>query len=290
MVNDDCAAAPGTSGDRPTRSRTSDFSRIAENYDSTRTLPEKTLMACFQRLMGAGVLPAHGTILDAGCGTGQASLPLAALGYQILGIDVSPTMAALAQSKVRPGWRADYRVGDVRCIDAEDDSFDAAVVSKLFQHVEDWRQACRELTRVVRPGACIVQVNERGAFGNAVRRTFTRRANECGFGSQYVGLNPHADGDAELVSFMRSLGCVLPVVELPHLHWETSISFGEALARLQERLFAEFWYLPHSIYQELLASTRAWIEAQPEGSDTVQRLTPYLDVKIFRICRAGAPG
>ena len=161
-----------TSGN-PTQGQSSDYSRIAARYDATRDLPDEKLTACYKRLIQAGVLPTIGTFLDAGCGTGQASLPLAALGHQILGIDISREMTLLAQAKVRPDWRANYIVGDVRDIQAEERNFDAAIVSKLFQHVQDWQQACRELIRVVRSGGCIVQVNERGAFGNAVRRYFS---------------------------------------------------------------------------------------------------------------------
>jgi SAM-dependent methyltransferase len=70
--------------------------------------------------------------LDAGCGTGQVSLPLAARGYDVRGIDISKEMTMLAQAKVRSTWKADYSVADVRSIPAEENSFDAAVVSKLF--------------------------------------------------------------------------------------------------------------------------------------------------------------
>src|SRR6202453_579857 len=114
-------------------------------------------------------------------------------------------MTALAQFKLHPTWQAHYTVGDVRSITADDDSFDAAVVSKLLQHVQDWRQACRELIRVVRPGGTILNINERGAFGNTVRRTFSRKADELGFHQRYAGLNPHGGND--LAAFMTAQGC-----------------------------------------------------------------------------------
>jgi ubiquinone/menaquinone biosynthesis C-methylase UbiE len=259
---------------------TSDFSPIASRYDATRDVPEQCLVACYDRLMELGLFPTQGVILDAGCGTGQISLPLAARRYEIHGIDISDEMISLAQSKVQPEWRAHYTVGDVRKISYNDQEFDAVVVSKLFQHVQDWKRVCRELIRVVRSGSYVVQINERGAFGNSVRRYFSRRADELGFAGRYVGLNPHSD--VELSSYMLHLGCDVVSVDMSGVQWETSISYDEAIIRIQEKLFAEFWYLPADVHDQIVADTIAWVEAQPKGHRTTEKLKPYLVVETFR--------
>lgn len=258
----------------------SDYSRIAARYDSTRDLPQEHLLACYARLIERGLMPDRGKILDAGCGTGQVSLPLAAQGYDVRGIDIAAEMIGIAQAKVRSEWRARYEVGDVRKIALATHSINAVVVSKLFQHIADWKGACRELIRVARRGACIVQINERGAFGNAVRRYFSRRADELGYAGRYLGLNPH--GEAELRAHMVAEGCEAMRFDASDLCWTMSISYGEALGRLQDRLYAEFWYLPEAVHSQLVAETMAWIEAQPGGRNTIDRLTPYLVVEVFR--------
>src|SRR4051794_12212840 len=81
--------------------RVSDFSPIAARYDATRDLPERSLLACYDRLVEGGLFPARGAVLDAGCGTGQVSLPLAARGYEIRGIDISKEMVEIARAKLR---------------------------------------------------------------------------------------------------------------------------------------------------------------------------------------------
>jgi 2-polyprenyl-3-methyl-5-hydroxy-6-metoxy-1,4-benzoquinol methylase len=68
------------------QSLTSDYSRIASKYDAARDLPEAKLLACYARLAEQNLFPPTGKILDAGCGTGQVSLPLAANGYNVHGI------------------------------------------------------------------------------------------------------------------------------------------------------------------------------------------------------------
>jgi SAM-dependent methyltransferase len=42
-----------------------------------------------------------GTVLDAGCGTGENALHLASLGFPVLGVDVAETAIAIARQKVR---------------------------------------------------------------------------------------------------------------------------------------------------------------------------------------------
>jgi len=271
-----CAGSPSA----PPSGLASDFSPIAARYDATRDVPEQCLLACYDRLVEEGLFPTQGVILDAGCGTGQVSLPLAARGYEVRGIDISGKMTSIAQSKVRTGWQAYYTVGDVRKITAVDGRFDAIVVSKLFQHVQDWREVCRELIRVARPGSSIVQINERGAFGNSVRRYFSKRADELGFAGRFVGLNPHSG--EELASHMKDLGCDVVPVDRSGLRWEICISYDEAMCRIQEKLFAEFWYLPADVHDQIVADTIAWVEAQENGRDTIERLKPYLVVDVFR--------
>jgi ubiquinone/menaquinone biosynthesis C-methylase UbiE len=44
-------------------------------------------------------------LLDCGCGTGSSALPMLARGYEVVGVDVSPGMLALAREKLGPDVR-----------------------------------------------------------------------------------------------------------------------------------------------------------------------------------------
>ena len=257
---------------------TNDFSSIAARYDATRGIPEPLLASCFERLVEAAALPPSGFVLDGGCGTGQISLPLAARGYEICGFDVSLAMVRVARSKCRAGWSARYSVADVRSLPVKDGACDAVIVSKLFQHVGNWQIACRELLRVLRPGACLIQVNERGAFGNAVRKHFAARAEKLGFTQRFPGLSPAAD----LGEFMLAEACERAPADLSVLRWEKCVSHGDALSELEEGLFAEFWRIPGESYAGILADTARWIDRQPHGRGTVERMQPYLSAAVFR--------
>ena len=260
---------------RVTSGATNDFSPIAARYDATRGIPEAVLAACYDRLIQAGALPSGGTILDAGCGTGQISLPLAARGYAICGVDVSAEMLAIARSKART---ACFAAADVRALPARNGAFDAVVVSKLFMHIGDWRGACRELLRVLQPGACLVHISDRSAFGNAVRKRFSAHADALGFGDRF----PVVHDLAPVAKFLAGQGCEMVPVDAADLRWERRIRHGDALDQFEERLFAEFWHLPSAAYASILADTACWVEAQPNGRDTVETLTPWLSLEAFR--------
>jgi SAM-dependent methyltransferase len=49
----------------------------------------------------AGVLGSGGRVLELACGTGRCLLPLAALGYHVTGVDLSPAMLAQAHEKAK---------------------------------------------------------------------------------------------------------------------------------------------------------------------------------------------
>jgi SAM-dependent methyltransferase len=225
-------------------------------------------------------LPARGRILEAGGGTGQISLPFAELGYEVRGVDIATEMVRVAQSKVQPTWNAQYGADDVRNLPFPNGTFDAVVVSKLFQHVQDWQGACRGLI----PGAPTWSTShqnrrERGILElrpalllEPCRRTWIR--------ARFLGVDPHSRG--AVPAFLVRLGCQIVPVDVSGLEWKTSITYGEAIDRIRDKLFAKFWYLPEHVHDRLVAGTAAWIETQPERRDTVDHLIPRLSVEVFR--------
>ncbi|MGE0718569.1 MAG: class I SAM-dependent methyltransferase [Alphaproteobacteria bacterium] len=268
------AAPPDAAALRPV---VSDFSPIAHRYDATRDVPAALLDAAYDRLRAAGLLAEGAAVLDAGCGTGQMSIPLAAAGHPVSGYDISAAMAAIARGKCRPGWRARYATADVRALPEAGGAFDAVVVSKLFMHVADWRAACRETLRVLRPGGTFVHLAERGAFANPVRRYFAAAADALGFVERFPGLRDRR----VLVRFLEEAGCTTVAVDLADLRWEKPVVYGDVLRQFEERLFAEFWYLPDDIYACLLRRTAAWVDGLPEGRATTATLTPWLEADVL---------
>jgi SAM-dependent methyltransferase len=94
-----------------------------------------------------------GRALDAACGTGRHASHLVARGHDVVGVDLSPDMLAVARDSVP---EATFRVGDLVDIPAERDEFDVVACGLAIAHVADLAAAVRELARVLRPGGHLV--------------------------------------------------------------------------------------------------------------------------------------
>lgn len=94
-----------------------------------------------------------GKVLDLGCGTGVVALALARRGFDVVGVDHSPEMLALARQKLAgAGLRAELETGDVRSLRFGDGEFDCVTIQGLLHHLEELDPCLREATRVLRPG------------------------------------------------------------------------------------------------------------------------------------------
>ena len=78
------------------------YDQIASEYDATVGLYAVSARAKRLALdVIRTVTPRNGRLLDVGCYTGVEALALAGAGYQVLGVDLSPEMVRLAQSKAK---------------------------------------------------------------------------------------------------------------------------------------------------------------------------------------------
>jgi SAM-dependent methyltransferase len=106
------------------------------------------------RLASAGVF--SGAVLDAGCGTGDNALHLAALGLHILGVDVAETAVSIARdSAAARGLDAEFIVADALNLDRLHRAFDTVLDCALFHAFDsdERRDYVASLASVTRPGA-----------------------------------------------------------------------------------------------------------------------------------------
>ncbi len=106
-------------------------------------------------------LQRKGRILDLGCGAGREALPLARLGHDVVGVDLTPAMVTIASKKAKEaGIRADFQVGEAGNLEFPVESFDYALMMAQFIHHFHGRnnrlQALREAWRVLRPGGLLI--------------------------------------------------------------------------------------------------------------------------------------
>jgi cyclopropane fatty-acyl-phospholipid synthase-like methyltransferase len=130
----------------------------AQDWDSSYTGPSPPWdigrpQPAFLRLADADVLT--GSLLDAGCGTGEHAILAAQRGADVLGIDVSPRAIEIARRKAAErGVEAIFKVLDALRLDALGESFDTILDSGLFHVFDDAARAqyVTAVHAVLRPG------------------------------------------------------------------------------------------------------------------------------------------
>jgi SAM-dependent methyltransferase len=100
----------------------------------------------------------RGPVLDAGCGTGENSLHLAARGLAVLGIDLAPTALALARAKAAArGVQAEFAAADARRLARLRRTFRTVLDCGLFHTFDKDERApyVASLATVTEPGATL---------------------------------------------------------------------------------------------------------------------------------------
>lgn len=99
-----------------------------------------------------------GTVLDAGCGSGENTLLVASLGLPVLGVDVAETALALARTKAGDrGIAVEFAQADALQLEPLGRTFDTVLDSGLF-HTFDAAERTRyvaSLASVTEPGGTL---------------------------------------------------------------------------------------------------------------------------------------
>jgi SAM-dependent methyltransferase len=129
---------------------------LARLYDA---FPFSDDLPLYDRLATAG----GGPVLELGCGSGRILLPLVRSGHEVVGVDASSPMLALARSKLEAAppdvaGRARLVEDDVRTFDLGERFHLAIVAVKTFAYLitrPDQQQALASIAAHVRPGGLL---------------------------------------------------------------------------------------------------------------------------------------
>lgn len=124
------------------------FGSDAELFDRVRPSYPAELIDDVVALVGS-----TGRAVDAGCGTGKATLLLAERGLQGVGVEPHPAMARIAAEKLAPfpGWRIDVADFEDWQPQADDLPFDLVTAAQAW-HWVDRERGTRQAERLLRPG------------------------------------------------------------------------------------------------------------------------------------------
>lgn len=99
--------------------------------------------------------------LEVGCGVGYNSRNLAERfpECQFMGVDLSPQHVAAAKKEAGKVTNLKFEEGDFHQLQYECDAFDTAFAVECLCQGTDWREAIREIHRVLRPGGSFIVID-----------------------------------------------------------------------------------------------------------------------------------
>jgi SAM-dependent methyltransferase len=157
------------------------FDGAALLYDQVRPgYPEEL----FDDMVALSRLPPGGRVLEIGCGTGQATVPLARRGYRVLCVELGENLATVARRNLVPYPWAEVQTGDFEEYPLQEEIFDLAASATAF-HWLDPAVAYPKVARALRPrGVIALFWNEHvhsaasGDFFEAAQEVYEREAPE----------------------------------------------------------------------------------------------------------------
>jgi len=170
---------PGTELALPQLGSGQMFDQIARRYDMVNRVLSLGLDKSWRRRTVRRLqLGERPRVLDVATGTGDLAIDIARMtpGAEVIGLDPSKNMLAIAQDKVARRGLADrisFVVGDAQALPYRSCEMDAATIAFGIRNVPDRPRALRELARVVRPGGriAVLELGEprTGLLGRAAR-------------------------------------------------------------------------------------------------------------------------
>jgi SAM-dependent methyltransferase len=225
------------------------FDRAAEIYDRTRVTGSSETAASVAFL--DSVLPA-GDLLEIGVGTGAIAIPLTAHGRRVVGVDISIPMLTQLLDK-EPSSRLRVSCADATRLPFADGAFTGAYCRWVLHLIDGWRDAVRELCRVVaRPATILV---EPGGYSGEWRTVWLRFVEELGPVAEPVGVDVRR-GYGDLDEAFASVGGRLrEIVRTPS---KVDSSLDRFFTEVAERSYSWTWRVPDDELQAAIATVREW--------------------------------
>ena len=127
-----------------------------------------------------------GRALDLGCGCGPASVELAKMGHEVVGLDLSPTMVERARRQAARAGLADrcrFQCADVAATDLPAHWFDVIVALGFIEYFDEPRAMLQRIRQWLCPeGIVILQTSNRLRLTHLLKGKARRRVQRNGAG------------------------------------------------------------------------------------------------------------
>ncbi|HEU5001330.1 MAG TPA: class I SAM-dependent methyltransferase [Actinomycetota bacterium] len=239
------------------------FDVAADYYDGTRAEGPQTQARVMDLLRSE--LDGRGRCLEIGVGTGRVGLPLAGSGVPLVGVDISPRMVARLVEKAGGTIPFPLALADATALPFPEGAFGGALAAHVFHLIPPWREALRELRRVVRPGGVLL-VSLTGGRLDPLHELRDRFVAAAGIERAHVGVRE----PAELRAALEELGAVAR--DLPPINEERPVRPEDVIGRFERGEFSWTWPIAEQTRRRAADEVRRWAR-EAYGSLDVPRLT-----------------
>jgi ubiquinone/menaquinone biosynthesis C-methylase UbiE len=245
------------------------FDALADTFDRTRTIDPTAFDAALAFFTERFPPKRMERALEIGVGTGRIAIPLAARGYHVVGIDISPRMLHHLTERGPPPStnRVEPLIADATILPFRPASFDLVYWIHVLHLIPNWRRAVDEALRVLRPGGMVMAMSTgRGREIPLLFRRYQRIARQHGFSRPRLGAR-HRE---TVFRYLAQRGCRIQCVP-DQWSWETEVPVAQALEDIQARVYAAVRFTPAKVHARVMTELRRWARTRWEGKHpTVQ--------------------
>lgn len=143
------------------------WNEAASTFDESADhgLRDLAVRSAWADLLAVLLPKAPSNVADLGCGTGSLAVLARDLGHDVVGVDFSEEMLAVARLKAgeRPGIR--FTLGDAAAPPLAADAFDVVLCRHVLWALPSPEAAIRVWTKLLRPGGRIILIEGRWSTG-----------------------------------------------------------------------------------------------------------------------------
>jgi ubiquinone/menaquinone biosynthesis C-methylase UbiE len=285
------------------------FDPLADRYDATRGYPPGVAQQIARDIARALDARPGARFLEVGVGTGRIAVPLASLGFDYSGVDISGNMVAYCVAKLREqGWQEEAQswgslpdeqetqasevwrfrqtepparmrlaLADMMALPFVDASFDVSLGVHVFHLVPDWQQAIREAIRVVRPGGLFVRCwdEHRSEEKELIDGKWREILKELGVEIR----NSRSFSGGVIEQWLRADSLRPEIVSLTR--WETLRTPRERVEHFVKRVTSDSHRLPDELFRTASERLERW--AQDFFGEQLDM--PHVHVHEFMVCK-----
>jgi ubiquinone/menaquinone biosynthesis C-methylase UbiE len=250
------------------------FDTVARDYDATRGGEQRG--AAYAAALFPHIPP--GLILEVGIGTGVVALGLERLGRDVVGVDVSLPMLAVARARTA----ATLVVGDGALLPFSDESFDCVFAVWVLHAVSNPSAVLEEIRRVLRPsGHCLVCPTNHPApddrVGLELDRMFQGVEAARPDAAPWTGFSVTAE---RVLMWAEELGMAGEIQQLEEQSWDTTTD--REIASIRDKVWSAMKTLEEESYVSVTSDAIRFLESLPHGTIRRRAIAEMVIIKKQR--------